>query len=177
MIEKLKRIFNKYFSTPKPTPIVKRDDCISFHVAGISFHDDEVNKLIKVLLKDGAIEKYDGMTNSEIKEYGDSVSIYENQYIGGVKLEGYEYKGKDAIRVLVKDTQDQYYDVGNVPEEYIERVSDLLTDETIEFTNAEYEIVGGKTKYIEYDDDDKPELVEDELNYGICILIYYKKKD
>lgn len=177
MKDKLKGLFNKYFSAPEPKPIVKKEECFSFHVAGISFHEDELKKLIKVLLNDEAIEKFDGMTNSEIKEYGESVSIYENQYIGGVKLEAYEYKGKDAIRVLVKDTQDNYYEVGNVPKEYIERAADLLTDDTIEFTHAEYEIVGGKTKHVDFDDDDKPEIVENEVNYGICVLIYYKKKD
>lgn len=177
MIEKLKELFSKNFSTPQQIPVVKKEECFSFNVAGISFHEDELEKLIKVLLKDGAIEKYDGMTNSEIKEGGETVCIYENQYIGGVKLEAYEFKGKDAIRVLVKDTQEKYYEVGNVPKEYIERVADLLTDNTIEFTHAEYEIVGGKTKYVEYDEDDKPELIEDEVNYGVCVLLYYKKKD
>lgn len=177
MFNKLKELFKSNFTTPDPTPVVKKEECFAFNVAGITFHDDELEKLIKILLKDGAIEKWNGMTNADIKEYGDTVCIYANQYIGGVKLETYEFKGKDAIRVLVKDTQDKYHEVGNVPKEYIQRASDLLTDDTIEFTHAEYEIVGGQAKYVDFDDDDKPQISEGEVNFGISIYIYYKKKD
>lgn len=173
MFEKIKNLFK---TTSEENTIIKeaesivKDKVYSFKVAGISYHYDELEKLIRSLLKDGVIEKFNGYTNKDIIEDGDGFTIYEHQYIKGGKLEPYEYEGKDAIKILLPDYNEKWYELGNVPKKDLKQVIEILDKNIV---NIEFEITGGKAKYVN-DDDNKPYIVEKEYDYGVNIYITYK---
>ena len=172
---KLKDLIKKYLIPKEPEQQQEPKDTTTiytFNVAGISYHYDELNKIINGLTSEYMLKKYQGMTNSEIIELDHNLCIYEEQYIKGCKLEPYVYKGKDAIKVILPDYKGKWYEVGNVPKNSIETVINLLEEEKI--TNIEFEIVGGDVKAIEYDDNNKPYIDEYDINYGVAIYITYK---
>lgn len=156
-----------YNSIMEEADKIVEDKVYTFNVAGISYHYDELEKIIRSLLKECVIEKFDGYTNRDLIEMQENMMIYEHQYIKGCKLEPYTYNNKDAIRILLPDYKGKWYDVGNVPKKELNKVIDILNNYTI--TNIEFCIVGGKIKYV----NDDNTITEDELNYGVEIYIKY----
>ena len=174
---KLKEMINKYLF-PKHDDSKPRDtiSIYTFHVAGITYHDDELQRIIKGLRSECMLEKYQALTNAQIKEYGANMSIYEGQYIKGAKLEPYVHKNKDAIKVILPDYKGNWYEVGSVPKDHLEDVIALL-EEPDKIKNIEFEIVGGDVKGVDYDDNNKPFINEFSCRFGIAIYIYYEDTD
>ena len=176
MFDKLKKLINGDFSTNKESSIFEEAESIvnektySFKVAGISNYYNNLEKIIRSLLNQGILEKFDGYTNKEIIEYDAGMTIFEHQFIKGAKLEPYSYKEKDAIKILLPDYNDKWYEIGSVPKKDLNQVIELLNKDKI--TNIEFVITGGEAKYIN-DDVDKPYIVEKEYDYGILIYITY----
>lgn len=156
-----------------------------FKVSGVTFDNrqDILKKIVKNAIRKKYIEPFDGMTNKEIIEYGDSV--FEAQYVRvpSLRLEPTTYKNKDAIEVYIRGFDDEKeYMVGYVEKDHILDVLEILE---ILHNNPDYELkadsyfTGGKVKDIEYDYDDKPYIDVKELNYGIDVIleVYDKKKN
>lgn len=159
-------MYNNYYPVNAPM-----EDTYSFHVAGITYHDKELKKVINSLLEDGQLEKYQGFTNKDLIDFNMSdLSIYEDQLLNGVQIESYMYDGMEAFKVSIADAKGNYYEIGNVPRHDIRSVKQLLNNMQ-SIIKVEYEIVGGKRKNVEYDD--KPYVEEETLNYGVIVYIHF----
>lgn len=151
--------------------IVEENDYYQFPVAGVSFHDKELKKIINNNLKIGKLEKFKGFTNRDLIDNGLTLDIYECQPLDGVKLEMYKYNGKDAIKVLLDDTTGNYIEIGSVPNNHLQKMLEILNKEIIKIS---FEIMGGIRKTPTIDDDDKDIVETENLNYGVLIMIDYK---
>lgn len=181
MFDKIKQFINSIGNTTNEeksiideAETIVEEEVYTFKVAGISFHYKELDKIIKSLLDEGVIEKYCGYTNKDILESGEGMTIFQYQYVKGVKLDPYTYEGKDAIKVILPDYKGKWYEVGNVPKKNLKDVIDLLNNQE-KITNIEFTISGGAAKYVNEDEDDKPYLVDKEYEYGVNIHITYNK--
>lgn len=152
---------------------------IDFNVAGITYENrqDEISKMINSALKYNYISKYDGMTNKEIKEYGDTVFEANNVHFDDIKLINTKYENKDAIEVHVQDICDnnKYIMVGYVPKKSIKELSDFLKfkDEHPEYKYKQFIcLTGGKGKTI----DEFGEIQDIDLNYGINVTFHLYEK-
>ena len=160
--------------TPQIIPEVKDDDeetYYSFPVAGISFHDKELKKIIKNNLELGRLQKFCGFSNRDLIDFGYTLDIFETQHLEGVHLEVCKYNGKDAIKVLIDDTTGNYLEVGYVPNNHLKQMIEVY-DKII--YNITYEILGGSRKTPSIDDLGKDIVETEKLNYGIIIRVYYK---
>lgn len=147
---------------------------VYFKVAGITYEDrqENIEKMLKKSFKLGYYEKYDGMTNAEIKDCGDTIYEANNIYFNHLKLIPTKYEGKDAIEIHVYDLSDEnkLIMVGYVPKKDINEVSDFLKykEEHPEYKYKEIvNLTGGKGKRVNFDD----EMETVELNYGIDIAL------
>lgn len=146
-----------------------------FHVAGISFREKQLKELINLLLEKGKLQKFNGFTNKDIKENYESLSIYEGQFLNGLLFKNYKYNNKDAIKILVEESEKQL-EVGNVPKEIVNQLIKYIENDNY-IIDAEYEIVGGMTKHVDYDEENDKEVINTvNLNYGIIVYIKIKEK-
>ena len=152
-------------------PIIEEDNYYSFPVAGISFHDKELKKIIKNNLDQGKLEKFKGLSNRDIIDFGYELDIYETQLLDGVTLEKYLFNGKNAIKVLIDDTTGNYLEIGSVPNNHLNAILEILNRQ---ITKLEYEITGGVRKTPTLNDNGRDIIDTQNLNYGMVIHIYYK---
>ncbi len=147
---------------------------VYFKVAGITYGDRQelIKKMLKSAFNLGYYEKYDGMTNAEIKDCGDTIYEANNIYFNKLKLLPTKYEDKNAIEVYVDDLSDEnkLVMVGYVPKRNINEVLYFLNSKE---KNPEYKykeivnLTGGKGKRVNFDD----EIERVELNYGIDIVL------
>ena len=142
-----------------------------FNVAGISKTNDrgeDIQSLIKRYVAEqleyGGEEKYEGMTNKEILEYGDDV--YEVDLDGGcevtLELEPDNPYDPNAIKVI----HDEIGHIGYVPTEHTARTKTALGNDC----DIDWKLVGGKYKYV---DDEEDKVKTKTLTYGMSIDIRY----
>lgn len=148
---------------------------VDFNVAGITHEDrqETIAKMVKKAFKEGYYEKYDGMTNKDIKESYDTVFEANHIAFHKMRLNKTKFEEKDAIEVYVEDLcdEDKSYMVGYVPKNKINELNEFLEykDNHPEYDYKEFvELVGGKGKRLSYDDD---QIEEIELNYGIEVSL------
>ena len=89
-----------------------------FKVVGISFKDRILNlkQIISNGIEVGALRPYLDKSILDMKEnklY--QLGEFDEQKLGDIRLERIKFEGKNAIRVLVNDYQDNYLEVGFVP--------------------------------------------------------------
>ena len=152
---------------------------VYFKVAGISYEDrqETIEKMLKIAFKLGCYEKYNGMTNEEIKNCGDTIYEANNIYFNKLKLVLTKYEDKDAIEVYVDNLYDgnKLLMVGYVPKKDINEVLDFLKYKE-EHPRYKYKeivsLTGGKGKRVNYDN----EMETVELNYGIDIALELYKQ-
>lgn len=160
-------------SVSKNLPIIS----IDFNVSGITFEDrqDKIKKSLRNAFSNEILYKYNGKTNKEIKDWGDTVFEADDVLVDGLKLISTKYNGKDAIEVHIADFTDNDIDimVGYVPQKNIKEVLQYLD---IKKEHPEYRVIqdgfirGGKGKSPREDG-----IEEVELNYGIEVsLALYK---
>lgn len=157
----------------KNLPIIS----IDFNVSGITFEDrqDKIKKSLRNAFSNEILYKYNGKTNKEIKDWGDTVFEADDVLVDELKLIPTKYNGKDAIEVHIADFTDNDIDimVGYVPQKNIKEVLQYLD---IKKEHPEYKVIqdgfirGGKGK------SPREDGIEDiELNYGIEVsLALYK---
>ena len=136
-----------------------------FKVVGISFKDRILNfkQIISNGLEVGALRAYLDKNVADMKEsklY--QLGEFDEQKLGDIRLERIEFEGKEAIRVLVNDYQDNYLEVGFVPDGLVLELSKYL-DSNLKITGY---ITGGNFKNITDDG-----VVVRSLGYGIRLQV------
>ena len=132
-----------------------------FKVVGISFKDRILNlkQIISNGIEVGPLRPYLDKSILDMKEsklY--QLGEFDEQKLSDIKLESIKFEGKNAIRVLVNDYQDNYLEVGFVPDGLVLELSKYL-DSNLEITGY---ITGGNFKNITDDG-----VVVRSLGYGI----------
>lgn len=117
---------------------------------------------------------FNGYSTAEIKEMYGSVSEFEDVEFDGTYKE-VEYKGKPSYIVLMKDTDDNYYEVANIAKNDISKFEDIINNN--EILNIVIYVTGGKTKEGTYNDYGKEVVETTMLNYGIDLRISFKNKN
>lgn len=151
----------------------KKENHFHFNVAGITKNNDEnksIQKIIKEFVKielefHGSCDKYEGMTNKEILEYGGDVyeaDIYGNSEEIILEPEPENPYDPKAIKVI----HEEIGHVGYVPADWTNKVHSVLNKDY----NIEWKLVGGKMKYVDYNEE---KVKIKTLNYGMVIDIYY----
>ena len=136
-----------------------------FKVVGISFKDRILNlkQIISNGIEVGALRPYLDKSILDMKEnklY--QLGEFDEQKLGDIRLERIEFDGKDAIRVLVNDYQDNYLEVGFVPDGLVLELSKYL-DSNLGITGY---ITGGNFKNITDDG-----VVVRSLAYGVRLQV------
>lgn len=136
-----------------------------FKVVGISFKDRILNlkQIISNGVEFGALRPYLDknvldMKESKLYQLGE----FDEQKLGDIRLERIEFEGKEAIKVLVNDYQDNYLEVGFVPDGLVLELSKYL-DSNLKITGY---ITGGNFKNITDDG-----VVVRSLAYGIRLQV------
>lgn len=136
-----------------------------FKVVGISFKDRILNlkQIISNGVDVGALRAYLDKNVADMKEsklY--QLGEFDEQKLGDIRLERIEFEGKEAIRVLVNDYQDNYLEVGFVPDGLVLELSKYL-DSNLKITGY---ITGGNFKNITDEG-----VVVRSLGYGIRLQV------
>lgn len=136
-----------------------------FKVVGISFKDRILNlkQIISNGVEFGALRAYLDKNVADMKEsklY--QLGEFDEQKLGDIRLERIEFEGKEAIRVLVNDYQDNYLEVGFVPDGLVLELSKYLGS-NLGITGY---ITGGNFKNITDDG-----VVVRSLGYGIRLQV------
>ena len=136
-----------------------------FKVVGISFKDRILNlkQIISNGIEVGALRPYLDKNVADMKEsklY--QLGEFDEQKLGDIRLERIDFEGKNAIRVLVNDYQDNYLEVGFVPDGLVLELSKYL-DSNLKITGY---ITGGNFKNITDDG-----VVVRSLGYGIRLQV------
>lgn len=136
-----------------------------FKVVGISFKDRILNlkQIISNGVEVGALRAYLDKNVADMKEsklY--QLGEFDEQKLGDIRLERIEFDGKEAIKVLVNDYQDNYLEVGFVPDSLVLELSKYL-DSNLKITGY---ITGGNFKNITDDG-----VVVRSLGYGIRLQV------
>lgn len=136
-----------------------------FKVVGISFKDRILNlkQIISNGVEVGALRPYLDKNVADMKEsklY--QLGEFDEQKLGDIRLERIEFEGKEAIKVLVNDYQDNYLEVGFVPDSLVPELSKYL-DSNLKITGY---ITGGNFKNITDDG-----VVVRSLGYGIRLQV------
>lgn len=136
-----------------------------FKVVGISFKDRILNlkQIISNGIEVGALRPYLDKSILDMKEnklY--QLGEFDEQKLGDIRLERIDFEGKNAIRVLVNDYQDNYLEVGFVPDGLVLELSKYL-DSNLGITGY---ITGGNFKNITDDG-----VVVRSLAYGVRLQV------
>lgn len=136
-----------------------------FKVVGISFKDRILNlkQIISNGVEVGALRAYLDKSILDMKEnklY--QLGEFDEQKFGDIRLERIEFEGKEAIKVLACDYQDNYLEVGFVPDSLVPELSKYL-DSNLKITGY---ITGGNFKNITDDG-----VVVRSLGYGIRLQV------
>ena len=136
-----------------------------FKVVGISFKDRILNlkQIISNGVEFGDLRPYLDKSVLDMKEnklY--QLGEFDEQKLGDIRLERIEFEGKEAIKVLVNDYQDNYLEVGFVPDGLVPELSKYL-DSNLKITGY---ITGGNFKNITDDG-----VVVRSLGYGIRLQV------
>lgn len=136
-----------------------------FKVVGISFKDRILNlkQIISNGIEVGALRPYLDKNVADMKEnklY--QLGEFDEQKLSDIRLERIKFEDKEAIRVLVNDYQDNYLEVGFVPDGLVLELSKYL-DSNLGITGY---ITGGNFKNITDDG-----VVVRSLGYGIRLQV------
>lgn len=136
-----------------------------FKVVGISFKDRILNlkQIISNGVEVGVLRAYLDKNVADMKESNlYQLGEFDEQKLGDIRLERIEFDGKEAIKVLVNDYQDNYLEVGFVPDGLVPELSEYL-DSNLKITGY---ITGGNFKNITDDG-----VVVRSLGYGIRLQV------
>ena len=136
-----------------------------FKVVGISFKDRILNlkQIISNGIEAGALRPYLDKSILDMKEnklY--QLGEFDEQKLSDIRLERIKFEDKEAIRVLVNDYQDNYLEVGFVPDGLVPELSEYL-DSNLKITGY---ITGGNFKNITDDG-----VVVRSLGYGVRLQV------
>lgn len=153
-------------------------------VVGLKYEGRQakLKKLINQLKKDDYFyEKYDGLTNKEIKDdysYTDEDDpIWEltNEYLpySTIKSEPTNPYDSNAIAVYIGENEDESFQVGYLPSEDAARIQDLIKKATL--IDVDAKIRGGKYKYFDFDDFGDEKVMTGNKDYSLSLTIDFEK--
>lgn len=155
---------------------------MEFNVKGITFENEDgkdiqtiIKREIKVLREAGLLdEKYEGYTNTEIKEM--DLNVQEYSYNFFVKVKEDIFEGKKCVKVYIELNNGEYIHVGYIPKKMLKEY-EKLKEGSIKIS-GDAELTGGKYKHCVFDEEDEDEKVEIvELNYGLSVNLHFKYKN
>lgn len=144
-------------------------------VVGVTFnnHPKNINKIIKNGLEYKIFKRFSGYKDKELLKKDINIKEFNKEELSDVLLESYKYDGKDAIRVLINDFDDNYLEVGNIPADEVNNLLPYLNNKKNILINAY--LTGGDLKNIIHAE--KKDYIEiEELNIGISLDIIVKEK-
>ncbi|MDT2782776.1 HIRAN domain-containing protein [Vagococcus fluvialis] len=139
----------------------------NFKINGTSFRKKEVNKAIKFIDEDTPFEKYGGLKNKEIEEYGKTYK-YEGFFTTDFHLlpEPMNEFDSNAVKVLIND-----YHVGYVPKEIASELQPLLINKSINYkTKGMVSIIGGPYKDFDYLED-KVVTIKNDFGFEVNLTL------
>lgn len=146
----------------------------TYPVVGVIYENEDgkpIQKLLKAFLSDQNDDKYDGMTNKDIKEecsYDEKIWEYPETDTDG-ELFITEYNGEPAIRVYAE--LPERTNIGWIPKDSVATVIDILEKHNCDITIT---VNGGNYKMLDYDDaEDKDIVVSEKGAYGARVVITY----
>ncbi len=151
---------------------VKEDRVIysrRINVAGISNYYDVINHIIEKGMERGIYNKFKGYSVKELKETNESIGEIADQETNTIKLEKYEYKGKDAIKVLLEGEHGKFHEIGSIPKKELKELLPYVESKKLKVKGF---FVGGV--YRKYDKEHK-EFVDTEYELGIELSIIVKE--
>lgn len=154
---------------------------VDFKVAGVSYDTDGKSRQMilsnaaSFYTKEQGLKKYGGVTKGNIKDkiFEDGhVYEYENLRIDDIELEkepGNQYD-KNAIKVLIRDENEEMVIIGYVPKRKTNVVGELLEERSIK--RVEGLFTGGKYKTENADSDDEEVVIErDERGFRVTLYL------
>lgn len=143
------------------------------YVAGTSYNQSNIKKIVKEIAEFDSIEKYEGFTNKEILEYYyDDIWEYppiETLYTKLIKEPNNKFDA-NAVRIEISSDNDSYYKVGYIPSSDLKKLDELIK----EFNVFSAVIMGGNIKTIDFDTDkDKDVVIVEKKEY--CINLSFTK--
>ncbi|MFT9599175.1 YqaE/Pmp3 family membrane protein [Mesobacillus sp.] len=163
----------------EPPRVQKKNNILTFNVAGVSYANDKgkkiqplLRKIAKEIAEENGIPAYSGYTNKEILNNEIEVSEFEDVEFGdyvSFEKEPDNKFDKNAIKVLINLGNDRQH-IGYVPKTDNVKVGQLMDSNSINYIDAVF--VGGKVKEVEYDDDKGKDIVGvNELTLGVELTL------
>ena len=162
-------------------------DIMEFKVKGITFENEnekDIQKLIRKELKEqfelGLIgEKWEGYTNSEIKEMDLEVWEYSDVEFY-VKVKEDVFEGKKCVKVYIENNNGDYIHVGYIPKKQLKEYEEKNKN-AIEVKGIG-KLTGGKLRkceWIEEDYEEKAVVETVDLDYGITVNLdfFYENEE
>jgi hypothetical protein len=157
---------------------------MEFKVAGVTFENEDgkdIQKIIKTeirkLKEAGEIgEKYEGYTNTEIKEMDLNVQEYSDVAFY-VKVKEDVFEEKPCVKIYIEQYDGNYVHVGYMPKKLLKEYEQLK--KTAIKISGIAELTGGKYKYCEYYENDEYDEVAEietvELDYGLTVNLHFEQ--
>ena len=136
-----------------------------FNVAGISNYYDVIKEIIDAGCERGIYTKYKGYTNKDFKNTTESIGEIAEQETNTINLVKYEYKGKDAIRVLLEGEHGEFHEIGSIPKKELNELLPYIGSKKLKVKGF---FVGGNFKKY---DKEKNAFIETEYDLGIELSI------
>lgn len=154
---------------------------MEFKVNGITFENEDgkdIQKLIKKELKElfenGLIEeKWEGYTNSEIKEMDLEVWEYSDVDFF-IKIKEDVFEGKKCVKVYIENNDGNYIHIGYIPKKCLKEYEEKSKN-AIKISGVG-ELTGGKLKkcvWIEDDYEEKETVETVDFNYGMTVELSF----
>lgn len=144
-------------------------------VVGVTFdkHPKNINKIIENGIYYKIFKRFSGYKDKEILKENINIKEFNHEELSDVLLEAYKYQGKDAIKVLINDFDDNYLEVGYIPAEEVSNLLPYLNNKKNILISAY--LTGGNLKNIIHNES-KDYIEVETLNVGISLDIIVKEK-
>ncbi len=164
---------------------------MNFKVAGITSENEDrkdiqtlIDRDLKKQYKEGLIdEKYEGYTNSEIKEMDLNVPEFSNITYDVIVKED-TFNDEKCAKVYIKNYEGNLVHIGYIPKkqlkEYFNEKEIYNSNKNKSEITGTAELTGGKYKYCElYEEDyvEKERVEIKELSYGLNVTLFYNNKE
>lgn len=144
-------------------------------IVGVTFsnHPKNINKIIENGIYYKMFKRYSGLKDKELLKENINIKEFNREELSDVLLESYKYEGKDAIKVLINDFDDNYLEVGNIPALEVDNLLPYINKKNNLLVTAY--LTGGNLKNIIHDEY-KNYIEIEKLNIGISLDIIVKEK-
>lgn len=130
-------------------------------------HKEALHEIIEERTSKNELVPFKGKSDEQILDFSVNLSIFEDQLLDGVRIEG--------SKVFIK-CNDRYISIGDIANVYVSELYDYCHSDSV-INKSMFEILGGRTKIISYNSYlDQTELSEEEYDYSVNLHLKYIKK-